>query len=561
MAELVHTERAGLSAAIRAGLPQRPARIGRLLASVTALGWVLSGAPAADAGTFTVTSAGDPGASGVSLRQAIASANADSGSSFVLFDASLAGSTITLAQGQIPITRPMAIVGLGADKLTVSGNLASSIFSMKTNNAAQPVTVSGLTLTNSVLAIYARNSSLIVQDSVLSGNLNSNGGGASVLAAYSSNNTFYAYLDHDIIASNNATAAGKALYLYTAKGRFTSCTISNNIGTAVRLDLGASLSVSHSMISSNTGPGFIGLNSTHLTISDSSIIGNSSASGGGGISVFDTPLTILDSTIHGNSTGGDGGGILLTGNPYRPVPGSSLYMARSSVSGNSAYDLGGGLAVKRAFNVSINSSTFNDNQLTDFSAGANGGGIGLQVVTNDTTIYNSTVYHNFAYNSGGGIGIFDATTGNLSSILNTTIVKNATFGSSSNGIFGAGQPQLVNAIVANNGNSYAQTQDLSGSFSVSYSLIKNASAATISGNSNITDGTDPLLGPLTVNGGPTLTMLPSPASPVLDAGREFGVPQVDQRGLPRLVGAGLDMGAVERQNPEVMIFRNGFDSS
>lgn len=561
MAELVHTERAGLSAAIRAGLPQRPARIGRLLASVTALGWVLSGAPAADAGTFTVTSAGDPGASGVSLRQAIAAANADSGSSFVLFDASLAGSTITLAQGQIPITRPMAIVGLGADKLTVSGNLASSIFSMKTNNAAQPVTVSGLTLTNSVLAIYARNSSLIVQDSVLSGNLNSNGGGASVLAAYSSNNTFYAYLDHDIIASNNATAAGKALYLYTAKGRFTSCTISNNIGTAVRLDLGASLSVSHSMISSNTGPGFIGLNSTHLTISDSSIIGNSSASGGGGISVFDTPLTILDSTIHGNSTGGDGGGILLTGNPYRPVPGSSLYMARSSVSGNSAYDLGGGLAVKRAFNVSINSSTFNDNQLTDFSAGANGGGIGLQVVTNDTTIYNSTVYHNFAYNSGGGIGIFDATTGNLSSILNTTIVKNATFGSSSNGIFGAGQPQLVNAIVANNGNSYAQTQDLSGSFSVSYSLIKNASAATISGNSNITDGTDPLLGPLTVNGGPTLTMLPSPASPVLDAGREFGVPQVDQRGLPRLVGAGLDMGAVERQNPEVMIFRNGFDSS
>ncbi len=561
MTELIHTERAGLSASIRAGLPQTPARIGRLLASVTALGWVVSGIPAADAGTFTVTSAGDPGASGVSLRQAIAAANADSGSSFVLFDASLSGSTITLLQGQIPITRAMAIVGPGAEKLTVSGNLASSIFSMKTHNASSPVTVSGLTLTNSVLAIYARDSSLIVQDSVLSGNVNSNGGGASVLAAYSSNNTFYAYLDHDVIASNNATVAGKALYLYTVKGRFTSCTISNNIGTAVRLDLGASLSVSQSLISSNTGGGFSVINSKGLTISNSSVIGNSSAFAAGGISVYDTALTILDSTIHGNSTAVDGGGILVDGSPFKAVPGGSLYMARSSVSGNSAYDLGGGLAVRRAFSVYINSSTFNDNQLTDFSTGANGGGIGLQVVTNDTTIYNSTVYHNFAYNSGGGIGIFDANTGNFANILNTTIVKNGTFSSSSNGIFATGQPFLANAIVANNSNSYGQMQDLSGSFSVQYSLIKDASAATISGSSNITNGTDPLLGPLTVNGGPTLTMLPSAASPVLEAGRELGLPRLDQRGLPRLVGAGIDMGAVERQKPEVMIFRNGFDSS
>jgi hypothetical protein len=77
-------------------------------------------------------------------------------------------------------------------------------------------------------------------------------------------------------------------------------------------------------------------------------------------------------------------------------------------------------------------------------------------------------------------------------------------------------------------------------------------------------GQDPKLGLLSVNGGPTLTMLPAVTSPVIGAGGSpFLVfasmdPSVDQRGLPRPSASSPDMGAVQRQYPEDVIFRNGF---
>jgi hypothetical protein len=66
---------------------------------------------------------------------------------------------------------------------------------------------------------------------------------------------------------------------------------------------------------------------------------------------------------------------------------------------------------------------------------------------------------------------------------------------------------------------------------------------------------------LTVNGGPTLSMLPSATSPVLDSGNVGCCSDVphDQRGVQRIANLVPDMGAVERQYPEVMIFRSGFD--
>lgn len=70
----------------------------------------------------------------------------------------------------------------------------------------------------------------------------------------------------------------------------------------------------------------------------------------------------------------------------------------------------------------------------------------------------------------------------------------------------------------------------------------------------------PLLGALDVYGGPTPTMLPAGNSPVLNAGDPgyVGTPPKDQRGLPRKFGSAIDIGAVERQSPEDIIFRNGF---
>ena len=56
---------------------------------------------------------------------------------------------------------------------------------------------------------------------------------------------------------------------------------------------------------------------------------------------------------------------------------------------------------------------------------------------------------------------------------------------------------------------------------------------------------DPLLGPLQNNGGPTLTMALGDGSPALDSGNPAGAPQFDQRGMARIVGNGIDIGAFE----------------
>jgi hypothetical protein len=56
---------------------------------------------------------------------------------------------------------------------------------------------------------------------------------------------------------------------------------------------------------------------------------------------------------------------------------------------------------------------------------------------------------------------------------------------------------------------------------------------------------DPKLGPLANNGGPTLTMALLPGSPAIDAGNTSLAPATDQRGFPRPAGPAADIGAFE----------------
>jgi hypothetical protein len=57
--------------------------------------------------------------------------------------------------------------------------------------------------------------------------------------------------------------------------------------------------------------------------------------------------------------------------------------------------------------------------------------------------------------------------------------------------------------------------------------------------------TDPKLGPLADNGGPTLTMALLPGSPAIDAGDTAAAPPIDQRGIPRPFSLAADIGAFE----------------
>jgi hypothetical protein len=64
-------------------------------------------------------------------------------------------------------------------------------------------------------------------------------------------------------------------------------------------------------------------------------------------------------------------------------------------------------------------------------------------------------------------------------------------------------------------------------------------------NTTSLNNTDPKLGPLADNGGPTLTMAQLPGSPAIDAGNTSLAPTTDQRGVPRPFSLAADIGAFE----------------
>ncbi len=73
------------------------------------------------------------------------------------------------------------------------------------------------------------------------------------------------------------------------------------------------------------------------------------------------------------------------------------------------------------------------------------------------------------------------------------------------------------------------------------------------------NNTPSLLGPLTNNGGPTVTMALLPGSPAIDAGDSAAAPLTDQRGFPRPAGLAADIGAFEFGSvmPTIAISRTG----
>ncbi len=104
--------------------------------------------------TYTVNTLSDsanPGAGLLTLRQAVADANAHAGADTVVFGSGLfptsALRTITLTRGQISLTDrsgSTTIAGPGAGKLAISGNSASRVFNIAAKVTA---TISNLAIT------------------------------------------------------------------------------------------------------------------------------------------------------------------------------------------------------------------------------------------------------------------------------------------------------------------------------------------------------------------------------------------------------------------------------
>lgn len=272
-----------------------------------------------------------------------------------------------------------------------------------------------------------------------------------------------------------------------------------------------------------------------LAISNSAISANRAGrSGGGGICNRGT-LTIYNSIISGNQANGSveifthGGGIYNDG---------TLTIDKSTVSGNSLHFGEGGGLFNGGGTATINNSTISGN-----NGFLRGGGIDIGFGT--VTINNSTISGNSAPSGhGGGIeNIYGAAT-----INNSTISGNTAW-HSVGGIEGAAT--LQNSIVASNSPGNCSGSMTSKGYNMSSDGTCNLS------NSGDRNNTDPKLGPLQNNGGPTLTMALPSGSPAVDAGNPSGCTDgsghlltTDQRGYPRHDPedtSGCDMGAYERQ--------------
>jgi hypothetical protein len=395
---------------------------------------------------------------------------------------------ITLTSGGLPINKNITISGPGPNQLSVDGNQALLVFGVFPGRAAS---VSGLSIRNAQVGIWNEQGTLAVNNCTVAGNSDLgvyNDGTLSIGNCIITLNSFGLSNDHaTVTVSNCVITANSNGGIYN----------NGSHGPAQLFERGTS----HRDVRNVNTDCFFG---ACLTV-ESSIISNNS-----GTAVSNSgSVIILNSTLSGNSAGqGDSGGGIKTGDFKNP--GSSATIFNSTISGNSASE-GGGIANCYGL-VTVGNSTISSN-----SAKYDGGGIsncgGVQIA-------NSTLSDNSAPAGFGG-GIIN---GGAVEIRNT--------------IFNAG---ALGENIVNNGGTVTSN---------GYNISSDDGGGVLTGPGDQIN-TDPLLGPLQNNGGPTLTHLPLPGSPAIDAGDpSFTRPPFhDQRGscFYRVFGRRIDVGSVETQ--------------
>jgi predicted outer membrane repeat protein len=325
-------------------------------------------------------------------------------------------------------------------------------------------------------------------------------------------------------------------------------TFSDN-GYATAIVNAGTAGISNDTFSANSAPFSHGggiYNSGTLTVSNSTFLNNSARDGGGGICNLGT-LTVNNSAFSGNTTGSrNGGGIYNSG---------TLTVSNTTFSNNSA-SYGGaiyseGSSIART-TLTVSSSTFFGNSAVHSSPdGTMGYGGGIYNAEGMLTVNNSTFVGNSA-DAGGG-GIF-----NVGALYSPATVSNSTFAGNSAAVGGGirqfgggggGAAMLKNTIIANSptgGNCSGGITDGGGNLSYPDTTCPGINS-------------DPVLGTLRDNRGPTHTMALLSGSAALDAANDAlcaapPVNNLDQRGYPRPSGAHCDIGAYELFQPTNYVY-------
>jgi predicted outer membrane repeat protein len=404
------------------------------------------------------------------------------------------------------------------------------------------------------------------------------GGGVITLDGGNHNRLFYVGQTGHLTLRGLVLTNGNAIDIYNS-----------NYGGAVRVENGGRLDVENSTIRNShadwAGGAIIDFQGI-VTLTDSVIEGNSSnygainstgtltlirtvvrnntaTLGGGGLSVGGT-VSIQDSTLE-NNVAPQGGALFVT-------PPGNVTITRSTFNGNRAEHanpeqaLGG--AIISSGRLLIEDSTFDGNRAQGYG-GALVNGPGAEEAA--TTIRSVTFTANQAAINGGAIdnrrgplSIANATLsgnsasagGAIQNLLGPVMITYTTLAGNTGGALNQRvayenderqQFRLNRTVLAGgaacavSGISVLFSQFLSGN----YNLAEDGSCAAYFTQAGDRNNTAPQLGALADNGGATLTHLPQPGSPLVDAAACLAEIAVDQRGQARPQGAGCDIGAVD----------------
>ncbi len=338
------------------------------------------------------------------LRDAITQTNTDGGSDTIVFSSVFnSPQTITLNGGTLELMDPATttITGPGADLLTVTGVGSNGpVFELAKGAVADlaGLTITGGYATDAGGGVFNDDGQLTMNNVVVRGNsarsddylpiaggLATWDGGTTTLANCTvTGNTIFG----DGIGASGGISNGGYDTL-----TMTDCTISNNsinndsisVGGGLNNDGNATLTgVTISGNAAIQGGGLV--NTGTLAMTGCTVSGNT-ATDGAGLLVFGGDLTMTNCTVSGNFAGSNGGGAANYG--------GTLTLSNCTFGGNSAGISGGGLAngfagdapvlaVSRASSVGGSGGSQNDGQIT-------------------TSLSNCTVSGNTAYDIGGGV--------------------------------------------------------------------------------------------------------------------------------------------------------------
>jgi hypothetical protein len=265
-------------------------------------------------------------------------------------------------------------------------------------------------------------------------------------------------------------------------------------------------------------------------------IANGASDNGGGIFNEHADLTLSNCTVSGNSASISGGGVYSHGG----VRSATLTLNNSTVSGNSASSVGGGIDNHLA-TLTANNSTISGNSAS-FGGGIESSGL-LGSAT--LTFNNSTISGNSATGDVGGID----------SRLTTLTLNNSTISDNSGpyvgGIYNDSGPVTIANTILKTGISGGNIINFGNFTSNGYNLSDDDGSGFLTATGDHIN-TDPMLGPLQDNGGPTFTHELLTGSPAIDAGDPNFTPppDYDQRGsgYDRVAHGRIDIGAFEVQS-------------